>query len=131
MLNRFVPPGTDVPAAAACIIGIVTGYIVIRVEYRLAQAHGYRIARHGVRLIFLAILAIPIVLIAQGAYVENSTSRYILSVLSNGRILSRFVANPANDLILLAVVIGLHFLLWNGTKIRRFWHKRLSAVGMK
>jgi lipoprotein signal peptidase len=128
---RTLPPNTDVPAALGVLIGAVAFYIMIRIEYRLSQSAGYRISRHAVRMVLLAIVAIPTIQMAAGAPVESTSTRYILSVVSNPRIMFSFLADAKNVAILLTVVIVIHFVLWKGERFRRFWHRRLSAIGMK
>jgi hypothetical protein len=131
MVARADPSDLNFAQAVGVIAMVVVAYIMIRVEYRLAQLTGYRLARHPARLVLLGILGIPVLMMIEGAYVPGSETRFILAILSNPARMMRFVANPINAAILIAFVIASHFLLWNWRWAREFWHKRLKAVGMK
>jgi hypothetical protein len=128
---RADPTDLNFAQAVGIISCVVVAYIMIRVEYRLAQLPAYRLVRHPVRLLLLAILSIPVLIMVEGAYVSGSDTRFILAVLSSPARMLRFVANPVNAAILIAFVIAAHFVLWNWRWAREFWHKRLRAVGMK
>jgi hypothetical protein len=131
MVAHANPSDLNFARSLGIIAAIVVAYIMIRVEYRLAQASAFRLVRHPVRLLLLGILAIPVLMMVEGAYVPGSETRFILAVLSSPARMVRFVANPVNAVVLIAFVIAAHFVLWNWRWAREFWHKRLKAVGMK
>jgi hypothetical protein len=125
------PTDLNFARAVGILSTIIAAYIMIRVEYRLAQMASYRLVRHPLRLLLLGILAIPVLMMIEGAYVPGSQAMFILSVLSNPARMIRFAFVPMNAAILLAFVVAAHFILWNWRWAREFWHKRLRWVGMK
>ena len=134
MLSRVLTARDE--ASVAQLGGVITGFaaaaIVSRVEYKLTQNAGLRWARHAVRLALLGALAVPwIQAIIFNAKVGGSTTRYVFAVLSNPRVLMSLLANPQNLAIVASVVVGLHFLLWKAERLRAFWHRRLSWLGLK
>jgi hypothetical protein len=129
---RMLPPdAVDVASLLGIIVGAVTIGILIRLEYRLAQQSVFRLTRHGIRLLLLSIWAIPIIQIFQGTTYDGTTTRYIFAVVSNPRQLIYFLSVPLNLGILLVVTVALHFLLWKAERLRKYWHTRLSWVGLK
>ena len=134
MVGRVLAASDE--ASVAQLGGVIAGFaaavIVSRVEYKLAQNAGLRWARHGVRLVLLGALAIPwIQAIIFNAKVGASTTRYVFAVLSNPRFLVSQLMNPQNLAIVVAVVVGMHFLLWKAERLRAFWHRRLFWLGLK
>jgi hypothetical protein len=113
----------------AILIAIVIA-AMIRVEYRLAQTSAFRVARHALRLLLFAILAVPTIEWLHPG-VQLTYTMYLLTFSSHPRYLAGFLRNPINLGIVLAIVIGLHFLLWKGERARAFWHRRLRHVGLK
>jgi hypothetical protein len=81
--------------------------------------------------VLLAIWAVPMIMMAMGAPVAGTTTRFILAVMSSPQIIFGFLSRTQNLGILLVVVAGLHFLLWYGKPFQRFWHRRLTFVGLK
>jgi hypothetical protein len=120
------PDAGDVPLALAFVVGAVVIGIMIRVEGRLAQSAHYRSIRHGVRLVLLGLLAIPVI-----QSKVDASAPYVYAFISSPGAVAQFFTTPQNFGIWLAVVVGLHFLLWKAEPVRRFWHRRLKWVGLK
>jgi hypothetical protein len=134
MLSRVLTASDE--ASVAQLGGVIAGFaaavIVCRVENKLAQNAGLRWARHAVRLVLLGALAIPwIQAILFNAKVGGSTTRYVFAVLSNPRVIMSMLANAQNLGIVIAVMVGMHFLLWKAERLRAFWHRRLFWLGLK
>jgi hypothetical protein len=131
-LTRMFPPDL---ADAAFVLGFVVGAvvvgIVIRIEYRLAQNLGFRLGRHVLRLLLLGIWAIPIIMLSMGVTAPSTTTRFILAIVSSPATMWRFLSVPMNLGIWFAVMVGLHFIIWNWGWARRVWHGRLKWVGLK
>ena len=123
-------------ASVAQLTGVIAGFvaavIVGRVEYKLAQNTGLRLARHALRLMLFAALALPWIQAMIGdAKVAGSSTRYIFVALSNPRFLVSQLMNPPSLAIVVAVMVGMHFLLWKAERLRAFWHRRLFWLGLK
>ena len=134
MLSRVLTASDE--ASVAQLGGVIAGFaaavIVSRIEYKLSQNPGLKWARHVVRLVLFAALAIPwIQAIVFNAKVGNSETRYVFAVLSHPQYLLAQLANPQNLAIVVAVVVGMHFLLWKAERLRAFWHRRLFWLGLK
>jgi hypothetical protein len=112
------------------ILAAIVVAVMIRVEYRLAQVPAFRLARHALRLSLFAVLAAPTVLWLHPA-VQLTYTMYLLTFFSQPGYLAGFLRNPINLGIVLAIVIGLHLLLWKGERARAFWHRRLRHIGLK
>ena len=129
---RLLPAdGRDVASVLAIVCGFIVGGIVSRIEYRLAQNAGFRLVRHVIRIPLLSIWAIPIIMLAMGATAPTTTTRFILAIVSSPSTMFRFLSNPINLGIWFTVMVALHFIIWNWTGARRFWHNRLKFVGLK
>ncbi|MGI9101464.1 MAG: hypothetical protein ACR2IF_03375 [Terriglobales bacterium] len=115
--------------------GIIIGYAVIvvfsRIEYRLAQNVAYRAVRHGVRLLLFGALALPWIQAMVFDVAGGSETRYILTVLGHPAYLMIQLAKPQNLAIVGVVMGGMHFLLWKAERLRAFWHRRLTWIGLK
>jgi hypothetical protein len=134
MLSRVLTASDEASVAqlGGVIAGLAVAAIVSRIEYKLTQNAGLKWARHVVRLVLFAALAIPwIQAIVFNAKVGNSETRYVFAVLSHPRYLLAQLANPQNLAIVAVVVVGMHFLLWKGERMRAFWHRRLFWLGLK
>lgn len=132
VLRRVLPPdGGDVAALGGVVAGAVVVLIVNRFEYRLAQQPAFRRIRHLLRMVLLAVWAIPIIQLSTGTTGPSTSTRYILAVMSSPRAWGSFLARPANVALWIAVVIGLHMLIWWSDRARTFWHRRLKFVGLK
>ena len=125
------PADKEMVWLAGGIVGLVVVLVMIRVEYRLAKVTAFRVSRHVVRMVLLTLWAIPVILMVQGDGQGFTATGFILSVASSPRAITWFLSRPQNVGILAVVVVGLHFLLWKGEPFRRFWHRRLSNVGLK
>jgi hypothetical protein len=116
----------DVSLALAFLVGAVAIGIVNRIEYRLAQSARYRSIRHVVRLVLLALLAMPTI-----QTTVDASAPYVYAFVTSPRAIAEFLSTPQNLLIWIAVVVGLHFLIWKAEPVRRFWHRRLKWIGLK
>ncbi|MEP6574415.1 MAG: hypothetical protein ABJD11_17070 [Gemmatimonadota bacterium] len=129
---RLLPPdGGDVASLLGIIVGAVVVWKVYRLEHRLAQHPGFRLMRHVVRLLLLAVWVIPIIELTMGGTAPTTTTRYVLATVSNPRALVSFLTRPQNLLIWVVAIAALHFLLWSDNPVRRWWHRRLTYVGLK
>jgi len=133
MVNLVAPAELkgDLGYLAGVVAALVAAGVVIRLEYRLAQNIGFRIARHAVRMVLLSIWAIPILMLCMGASYQKSTTLFIYSVVTSPPTMVQFLSNPIRLAIWGAFMIGLHFMIWNWAWARRFWHRRLLFVGLK
>jgi hypothetical protein len=121
----------DVPFALGIVLGAIVIGIMIRIEGRLARSAPYRMVRHGVRMVLLAIWAIPILQLTMGATAPGTSTAYIFAVVSSPLAMAGFLLNPLNLGAWLVSVIGLHFLIWKSERARRIWHRRLAWIGLK
>jgi hypothetical protein len=129
---RVLPAdGRDVAAVLGLAVGVVVGLKMNRLEYRLAQNPVFRLSRHALRLVLLAVWAVPIIQLSTGTTAPTTSTAYILAVVSSPRALAAFLSQPRNLLIWVAAVVGLHFLIWSGDGVRRWWHRRLMFIGLK
>lgn len=84
------------------------------------------------RLILFGVFAVPWLVGFMGdASVRAASFRYIAALLSHPPYLLRQVTNPQNLLFVVAVMVGVHFLLWKADRLRAFWHRRLMWLGLK
>jgi len=130
-LRALPADGRDVAAVLGMAVGVVVGLKVNRLEYRLAQNPAFRLARHAVRLVLLAVWAIPIIQLSTGTTAPTTSTAYIFAVVNSPQALLAFLSRPRNLAIWVAVVMGLHFLIWSGAGVRRWWHRRLTFIGLK
>lgn len=121
----------DVASVAGFLAGVAVVWKVYRIEYRLAEQPDFRRARHAVRMVLLAIWAIPIIQLSMGATAPTTSTRYILAVVTHPGAMLAFLVRPQNFVIWGAAVAGLHFLLWKGERPRAWWHRRLVFLGLK
>jgi hypothetical protein len=128
------------PAAFEGDLGYLMGFfaslvalgVVIRLEYRLAQNARFRLARHVVRMVLLSLWAIPIVMLCLGtSYSQSSTTLFMYSVLTSPPTMLEFLSAPVHLALWGAFVTGLHFIIWKWAWARRFWHRRLTMIGLK
>jgi len=75
----------DVPLALAFAVGAVVIGIMIRIEGRLAQSARYRSIRHVVRLVLLALLAIPVI-----QSKVDASAPYVYAVVSSPHAIAQF-----------------------------------------
>jgi hypothetical protein len=130
LLSRVLtaPDEVSVALLGGVIAGFVAAAIASRVEYKLTQNFALRWTRHVVRLILFGVLAVPLI---QATNAEGSYTRYLLTVLSQPRMILSQLANPQNLGIALAVMVAMHFILWKADWLRAFWHRRLFWLGLK
>jgi hypothetical protein len=134
LLSRILTARDE--ADTALLGGVIAGFaaaiFVSRVEYRLAQNFALRQTRHAVRLLLFGALAIPWFQgMIKDTRLGGSSTLYIFAVLSHPQILASQLANGQNLGIVLAVMVGMHFLLWRAEGLRAFWHRRLFWIGLK
>ncbi|HEX4824695.1 MAG TPA: hypothetical protein VFV19_10295 [Candidatus Polarisedimenticolaceae bacterium] len=111
--------------------GAVVAFFVYRFELRLAEQPAFRRMRHVVRMALLALWAIPIIQLSTGATAPTTSTRYILAVMTSPGAMISYLMNPIHLVIWVAVVIGLHYLIWSSERVRQFWHRLLVYVGLK
>jgi len=132
VFTRMLPAdGKDVAMLMGVVVGAIVVGVLIRVEYRLAQSTGFRLARHTLRLALLSALVIPMIMLGKGAVPQSTTTRFYAAVVGNPSLMFRFLADPMNLGIWAAVMVGLHFALWNWGWGRSAWHTRLRWLGLK
>src|SRR5260370_14464915 len=123
--KQFLPPQTDstVNALITCspyVLGLAVLVIMSRVDHRIGRYLAYRIPRHIVRLLLLGIVVIAGVQEAQGIVVYGPWPMANLRALGNTEIA-----------IVLAFLVGMHFLLWTNNFVRRMWNTRLAAIWLR
>ena len=132
ILSRVLPPdGGDVVSLLSIIGGAIVIFKVFRIEMRLAESATFRMIRHAIRMVLLAIVAIPFVQLTMGATAPSTTTRYILAVILRPDVMWEFLLSPTNLGAWLAAVVALHVVIWHSARARRFWHGRLKWVGLK
>jgi len=132
IFTRLLPPdGKDVATLLGVISGAVVMGVLIRIEYRLAQNTRFRLIRHVLRLALLSVLTIPAIMVATGAVEIGTTSGFFTAIVNHPGVLLRFITQPVNFGIWAAVMVAVHFLLWNWKWGRNFWHRRLVWLGLK
>jgi hypothetical protein len=133
LVNLVAPAELD--GALGYLVGglaaVVALVVVIRIEYRLAQNSGFRLARHVVRMILLSMWAIPNLMILMGVGSNKSTTLFIYEVVTTPPLMLSFLHDPTQLAIWAAVMVGLHFLIWKWKWARQFWHNRLKWIGLK
>jgi len=131
LLVRSFTGDADTVLVCTLALVLVVTYVVIRLEYRLAQNPQFRMFRHGVRLLLFGVIGVPTILFFMNPDTPFTYTMFVLKVLATPRLIVRWLAMPVNDAILLGGLVGLHFLLWNAERLRAFWHRRLRSVGLK
>lgn len=129
---RMLPPdGKQVAQLLGVISGAVVLGVLIRIEYRLAQNTGFRLGRHVLRLALLSLFLIPAILLGSGAVPIGQTTGFFYAIFTHPSLMFRFFTQPVNLGIWASLMVGVHFLLWNWTWARNFWHRRLVWLGLK
>lgn len=132
IFTRMLPPdGHNVAMVTGIALGAVVAGVLIRIEYRLAQNTPFRLARHGMRLVLLSLLVIPVMMLGTGSVTLNGTAGFFTTVLNQPSLMLRFFTSPVNLGIWAAIMVAMHFLLWNWSWARRVWHRRLVWIGLK
>jgi hypothetical protein len=90
------------------------------VRDRLARNAAYAVTRHLVRLVLLAILIMraihdPFPLPRPGERLINFAA----------------LSNPSYLAIGIGVMVGVHFLLRKGDRLRRWWHRYLGIIWLR
>jgi len=131
LMAKGIIPRNGMLLLGAYVVGIAVVVVLSRVEYRLAQILPYRIIRHVARLGIFALLTIALLPLFYGAPEGNTATEYFTRFFSRPGSIGHVLANPVNIGIVLAVVAGMHFFLWKSKGLSDFWHRRLSAIGLK
>lgn len=121
----------DVALVLGVVVGLVAVLMVNRIEFRLAEKPAFRAVRHAVRMVLLGVWAIPVLELCMGATAPSTSTRSILAGVRSPRALAAFLKQPRNLALWAAALVGLHFLLWSGKGMRRWWHRRLKFIGLK
>ncbi|MGA2189351.1 MAG: hypothetical protein ABSH33_12535 [Steroidobacteraceae bacterium] len=124
-LRRALPDSPIIgPGLYAVILAPVAALIVLwsvsRLEHVFARNLLFRVIRHGVRLLLLAALTLLVIQKTQGHPYDPSLAEAY-----------RILGSPQNLTIVVAVVIGSHFALWNWRFAREFWHRRLESARLR
>jgi hypothetical protein len=123
--KRFLPPQADstvnaLAIATPFVLGLAVLIIMSRVDHRIGRYLAYRIPRHIVRLMLLGIVVVAGIQEAQGIVVYGPWPMANLRALGNTEIA-----------IVLAFLVGAHFLLWTNNFVRRTWNSRLAAIWLR
>lgn len=121
IILRFDPTAGAVALVLAFTLGMMAVVKLSRVEHRLARYAIYRRPRHLVRLVLFGVLAMRS--IVQDTNVVPRPGEPIINVA--------LLQNRQNQVIIIAVIGFIHLLLWKGGWVRRFWHGRLEAIGLR
>lgn len=113
-------------AVLGCAAGIVVLYVASRIEQRLAEHSWYRIPRHIVRLALFGLMGVYGIERANGIEVWG---RGELSISAESIV--RVLRVPEYLISVVVFVVVMHLVLWKGEMIRRFWHRRLEALGLR
>ena len=109
---------------AGYLLGVGTaiglGYKLGRLEHRLARYATYTLARHVVRLVLLAILFVRIV------NDQNPLPRAGEPIINLAALL-----DPTILAIWVGIIVGLHFLLTKGERLRGWWHRYLEMIWLR
>jgi len=111
-------PGLCVVAGA--LAGAVVLWIASRYEHVLARYSAYRIPRHLVRLPLLGFASALAIQKFEG-FRYNPTPAGLEPILKV----------PQNLAVVVGVMIAAHFVLWNWTSAREFWHRRLAGAQLR
>ena len=131
ILLKLIPPdpvllvNSFLSILAAYGAAIVVFYFAMRVEERLARNIAYRMVRHVVRLVCLALMAVFAIERASGIPLLAGPD---LSVSSAN--IARILRTPDYLIAVFVFVVMMHFVLWKADKIRAFWHRRLAGAGL-
>ena len=125
LLRRVLPPSTVIapglfPVAGGIIAALVALWNVSRLEEVLAHNAFYRLGRHLVRL--------PLLGMATAMVLQRAERRPYDPTLSG---VARVLRTPTNLEIVVGVMIASHFILWNWSWGREFWHRRLASAQLR
>ncbi|MGO8819614.1 MAG: hypothetical protein ACLQVG_33685 [Terriglobia bacterium] len=111
-------PGLCIVAGA--LAGAVALWIASRYEHVLARYSAHRIPRHLIRLPLLG-LATALAIQKFEGFRYNPTPAGLEPILKV----------PQNLAVAVGVMIAAHFVLWNWTSAREFWHRRLAGAQLR
>src|SRR5262249_33703777 len=122
----------QVAAAFGVMLGVGMILVACRVEYRLANHATFRVVRHVIRLFLLSVFAAPWFMGFMGdAEARRASFAYMLSLATHPLFLLQQLANPVNLAVAAGVALLMHLLLTRATRLRAFWHRRLTWIGLK
>jgi len=130
LMAKGVIPRNALILLGAYVVGVAVVVVMSRIEYRLAQILPFRIIRHVVRLGIFGLMTTALLPLFYGTPEGNSATEYFTRFFSRPGNVGRVLANPVNLAIVLAVIVAMHFFLWK-SGLNEFWHRRLSAIGLK
>ncbi|HUB94687.1 MAG TPA: hypothetical protein VL993_02150 [Stellaceae bacterium] len=116
--------GAALSELGAAIIAVAAAAVVLwtmsRREHVWARSRLYRIPRHIIRLPLLGLATVALIELWLGLPYRMTPAaiRAILSV-------------PANLALVAAIMVASHFILWNWTWGREFWHRRLVTTRLR
>jgi hypothetical protein len=109
----------------AIVLAFIAGMIVLvklsRVEHWLARWAVYRWPRHLVRTLLLTVLEMRSSI--QDANIVPRPGEPLINPW--------LLHNRQNQVIMLAFIVITQLLLWRPRWLRRFWHGRLEAIGLR
>ena len=114
------PTGGDAGYLLGVGVAIGLGYKLGRLEHRLARYPAYTVTRHVARLVLLAILLV------RTANDQNPLPRPGEPLIYLGAF-----ANPTYLAIWIGVMVGVHFLLTKGERLRGLWHRYLEMIWLR
>ncbi len=118
-LSPFVGPYLY-SVAAATVLGAIVLWTASRFEHRLARSNFYRIPRHILRLGMIGW--------AVALAIQKSLG---LSYDVRPSALLPLLQNHTNLAIVIGAVIASHFILWNWSWPREFWHQRMVGARLR
>jgi hypothetical protein len=106
-------------------VALVAFVVTSRLEHTLARGAAYRTFRHIVRLGIFGLGAQILVLQSSGQNLFPRRRPPDFARLWHG------LSDPVGIGVTVAVVVGMHFLLWTDNPLRRFWHGALEALRLR
>lgn len=125
-LRSVLPPSPIIgPGLYAVVLGIIAAAVALwtasRLEHRLARSLLYRIPRHLVRLLMLGWAAAVAIQKGQGLPYNPSPAAIMPLLKEDHTALGTVIG----------VMVASHFVLWNWTWARDFWHRRLVGARLR
>jgi hypothetical protein len=121
LIMRVDPTAGAVAIVLAFTVGMIVVVRLSRLEHRIARYAVYRHPRHVVRLLLLSVLTIRSTVMD-----ANLLPRPGEPVLNLA-----YLRTPQGEAFGIGVLVVIHLLLWKAGWMRRFWHGRLEAIGLR